>query len=76
METYIIPLAAIIIAAGTLIFTALSIRSKADGGYVDQLERRVERLESALKECHHERDKLQRENIELMRKLVSSESKR
>ena len=73
-----ITLIAIIIAAGTLIFSAVTIRRRAGSNQVVamdirlvQAERRIEKLESELAKCHEARKKLQGENIELMRRLVA-----
>lgn len=77
MENFGLPLAALIISAGTLIFGAISLRQKASTSYVESLEEQVKlcqaetkELRKAVEECHHNMRTLRDENIELMRKLV------
>ena len=72
MATWAIPLAALIVSVTTLIFSVISLRHKADGDYVRQIEERVRQLERDLSECTRARETLQRENVELLRQLVSA----
>ena len=74
METYAVPLAALIVAVGTLLYAVLAARGKADGSYVEQLKERVERLEEALRICEERREVLERENLRLLRALVDKPS--
>ena len=70
MEQIAIPLAALTVSITTLIITGMSLRRKADGDYVQQLEARVSLLEKSNKECEHDRNALRSENIALMQKLL------
>ena len=64
-------LAALLISAGTLVSTAWALRQKASTSYVSQLEHRIQVLEREVKDCEGERDRLQRENVALMRRILS-----
>lgn len=70
MET-VIALSALLIAALTFISTQWSLRRKANGNQVGRLDRRVEKLETALKECETERESLRRDKIALMERLTA-----
>lgn len=80
MEAWAVPLAALIVSLSTLIFGTISLNRKAAGNQVQAIETRLNlqggelvRLNAQLAECHRERTALQRENIELMRRLVHPE---
>jgi len=70
------PLAALIIAITSLGFGLMAIRTSAARDYVHSLESRIERLERDLESCTRERDRLQVENIELLRKLAGTDGRR
>ena len=52
MEDLAIPLAAIVVALGTLVTTQLSLRQRAKNSYVETLDRRVDRSDEALREAN------------------------
>ena len=77
---FAIPLAALIVSMATLIFTALSTRTKASLTDVSLLEARVhfleaenERLATELRDALAANIRITRENIELMRRLLLAE---
>ncbi len=77
MESWAVPMAALVVSLATLIFGAISLRSKAEGKVTDGIAarlddamRQIQGLETAVRECHQERAALQRENIELLRQLA------
>lgn len=63
-------LAAITIAVLTFVSTQWSLRKKANGDQVNRLDLRVEKLETALKECEQEREELRRDKIALMERIA------
>ena len=67
---FAIPLAALIVSMATLMFTALSTRTKASLTDVALLEARVKFLEDELDNCAKERVRLEHREVELMRMLV------
>ena len=80
MENLGLPLAALIISAGTLLFGALSLRQKASAAYVGTIEERISFLELENKElrkdvenCHRDTKALREENVELMRRLIRAD---
>ncbi len=75
MELFAIPLGALLVSLATLVFTAMSLRQKADTGYVQSVESRVKVAEDKLTKCEDARDALQRENVELTRRLSHVEMK-
>ena len=79
-EAAVIPVAAITISLVTLLAHIFNMRRVADGDYVKSiegrviyLERQVETLRVAEERCQTERDHLQRENLELLRRLAADE---
>lgn len=71
MEAYAIPLASFIVSLATLVFSAISLRKKANETEVEMLRRRLTEIEIELKTCHACMESLREENITLMKKLVS-----
>ena len=77
METWVVPLAALIVSLSTLIFGAISLGGKANGDFTQSLNTRlndaiseIDHLKREVRECHQERAALQRREVELMRQLV------
>ena len=77
---FAIPLAALIVSMATLMFTALSTRTKASLTDVSRLEARVlfleaenARLATELRDALAANIRVTRENIELMRRLLLAE---
>ena len=66
-----IPLAALIIAAATLILTGYSLRHKASGERVEGLAEQIKELEKSLAECEAREKRYQTENLELMRRVLA-----
>tara|TARA_Y100000310_G_C20699531_1_gene828422 strand:+ start:6171 stop:6401 length:231 start_codon:yes stop_codon:yes gene_type:complete len=72
MDSVTIPVAALITAVGTLLFAVYGMKRKANGDYVTRLERRIEKLEKQLSDSQDECNRLQIENIRLMRQLLKA----
>ena len=84
METWAIPLGALIVSLATLIFTGMMMRQKAEVAQVASVEARIQRAEDdlrraadELRECRIDRERylndlksLREENLELMKKAV------
>ena len=71
METYAVPLGALIVSLATLIFTGLSLRGKAQEAHVesvdrrladarDEFDRRLGEADRRLAECERARDEFYR----------------
>jgi hypothetical protein len=80
LADFAIPLGALIVAAGALVTTAITIRSKATTDSVDVMlrrqdsaDKRSEDHERRLGVCETERDRLVAENVSLMKKLLLGE---
>lgn len=76
-----IPLAALVLSCGTLVYTSMINRQRADKEYVDELERRIEilernedRLEEDLNLCRKGRGDLQADNYRLMTRIFALEA--
>ena len=65
-----IPLAALVVSLGTLVFTGLELREKADGRHVQTVEGRVAYLEHQLELCEAERTALERERVQLLLQIA------
>ena len=65
-----IPLAALIVSLGTLVFTGLELREKADGQHVRTVEGRVAYLEHELELCESTRSALERERVQLLTQIA------
>jgi predicted RNase H-like nuclease (RuvC/YqgF family) len=62
-----ITLAALIIAAASLITNVMGLRQKTEQTYTEELERRVEDLEKRMRQCEGARESLAEKNLELAR---------
>lgn len=71
MDTSWIALGSLLVSMTTIVITAINLRSTVRRGYVEQLEKRIDELEKEVARCDAERAALQRENWELMRKLIT-----
>ena len=65
-----IPLAALVVSLGTLVFTGLELRQKADGRHVLTVEGRVAYLEHQLEQCEAARTALERERVQLLLQIA------
>ena len=85
METYAVPLGALIVSLATLIFTGLTLRGKAQEAHVQTVEQqltlRVSDLSREVEECKKARDRFEQqigvlrdENLTLLQKLVKLEN--
>jgi len=69
LASWSIPLAAIIIAAGSFVVTVRMSVTKADLEYAVQIDERVQELETKLAACEAERAAVERKNLQLMERL-------
>lgn len=62
MESFAVPLGALIVSLASLVFTAISLRDKADDKHVTSVEERLKVAEAALQQCEagRETDRLER----------------
>jgi len=74
IESWAVPLAALIVSLTALLYAVLSGRAKASADYVRVLEARVTHAEESLRECRAESAKLREENFDLMRRLMHVET--
>ncbi len=72
IESWAIPAAALVVAVAGFAFTYLSLRQTASTAYIQQLERRVEHLESELKEALRLVQQTRDENVDLLRRLLQA----
>ena len=81
METWAVPLGALIVSLATLVFTSVNVRQRATEAHVDAVERGIREELTAVKQklagCEEDRlrylgdlKSLRDENLDLMRKLV------
>lgn len=81
METWAVPLGALIVSLATLVFSSISLRQRATEAHVDAVERGIRdelaAVRAQLKGCEEDRlrylgdlKSLRDENLDLMRKLV------
>ena len=87
METWAVPLGALIVSLATLIFAAISLRGKANLDHTNGIDRRVERqgvelqrVIAAEAQCQKEKADayreiaaLHRENVDLMRRVINAD---
>ena len=74
MASWAIPISALIISAFSLLIVVIGMKKKANGDYVEGLERRIEKLENDLKESRAEVFRLRNDNIDLMRRVLGKVS--
>lgn len=67
-----IPVTAVIISIGTLLFTALSLNQKAASDAVVLMQARLLRVEADLEQCKKDRDDLRIRVMELKQDVVLS----
>ena len=70
----VISLAGFLIAVLTFIASQVSGTRMAGKNYVESLERRLVCCETETKECIRDRERLTRENVEIMRRLAQMEN--
>ena len=75
MDSFAVPVAALIVSLATLVFSAISTRNKATVDYAHSIEARLERAELALDDCRRSSAELKEENYKLMTKVMELESK-
>ena len=83
METYAVPLGALIVSLATLVFTGLSLRGKAQEAHVESIDRNLAdaraEIDRRLSECEKARDEFYRiigqlkdDNLRLLQKLTKN----
>jgi len=79
---WLIPITALILSVGGLIFTILGLRVKATRDYVEQLERQLTNSQEDLEKCQdhtaqleRERNELRSDNYELLRRMIGMPAK-
>ena len=83
METYSVPLGALVVSLATLIFTGLSLRGKAQEAHVASIDRSLAdaraEFDRRLAECERARDEfhqmiieLKDDNLRLLQKLTKN----
>ena len=66
---FAIPLSALVVSLATLVFSAISLKRKANGNDLEKVEIKIARLEQELKECRAENDRLQRQYHTLLKQF-------
>ena len=69
MESWAIPLAALVISMATLVFSAIGLRAKTDKSQIVGIEDRLRLCEEACRRCEEDRVRLTNENVILMRRI-------
>jgi len=69
-EPWVIPLATLVIALSSFLYTQMTLRRTASADYVRSLEARVERLEQELADAERQLRDERARNVDLMRQVV------